>query len=107
MYREIFENRHVVMFIIDPATGEIVDANPAAERFYGWSRETLRSMRITEINALSPADVQAEMDRARTERASSSTSRTGSPTAAFATSRSTAARWRSTDARSCTPSSST
>ncbi len=68
MYREIFENRHVVMFIIDPATGEIVDANPAAERFYGWSRETLRSMRITEINALSPAEVQAEMDRARTER---------------------------------------
>ncbi|MDI6900676.1 MAG: PAS domain S-box protein [Anaerosomatales bacterium] len=68
MYREIFENRHVVMFIIDPATGEIVDANAAAERFYGWSRETLRTMRITEINALSPAEVQAEMDRARTER---------------------------------------
>jgi len=68
VYREIFENRHVVMLIIDPGTGEIVDANPAAERFYGWPRDTLRTMRITEVNALSPAEIQAEMDRARTER---------------------------------------
>ncbi len=59
-----FENDHTVMFLIDPAGGLILDANEAAAQFYGYSRETLRSMRITDINILSPEEVQAEMRRA-------------------------------------------
>ena len=49
------------MFLIDPASGDIVDANPAACTFYGYSRELLRSKKITEINVLSPEVVVAEM----------------------------------------------
>ncbi|MEW6221018.1 MAG: PAS domain S-box protein [Thermodesulfobacteriota bacterium] len=66
-FRSLFENLHVVSLIIDPATGRIVDANPAAAVFYGWSRETLRAMTVMEINTLPPETVQAEMARAHTE----------------------------------------
>ncbi|MFP4307280.1 MAG: PAS domain S-box protein [Desulfococcaceae bacterium] len=66
-YRSLFENPHTVMFLIDPEDGTIVDANPAAAAFYGWSRETLTRMRVTEINTLSPEEVRAEMEDARRE----------------------------------------
>ena len=52
------------MFLIDPTGGLILDANEPAARFYGYSRETLRSMRIMDINVLPPEEVQAEMRRA-------------------------------------------
>ena len=65
-YRSLFENHHTVMLIIDPSTGKIIDANPAAVEFYGWDRATLTNMRIQDINTLSPQEVEAEMARART-----------------------------------------
>jgi PAS domain-containing protein len=42
IYRGIFLNEHSAMLLVDPATGAIVDANPAAVTFYGHPRETLR-----------------------------------------------------------------
>ena len=38
-YRSLFKNNHAVMLLIKPSTGEIVDANPAAESFYGYDLE--------------------------------------------------------------------
>ena len=67
-YRSLFEDNHAAMLVIDPDGGGIVDANPAACRFYGWTRAQLQAMRITDINALPPDEVQAEMDRARATR---------------------------------------
>jgi PAS domain S-box-containing protein len=40
-YRSLFKNNHSVMLLVDPETANIVDANPAAVSFYGWSYETL------------------------------------------------------------------
>ena len=57
LYRQIFERNRTVQLLIDPATGRIVDANPAACRFYGYSREDLTTRKISDINALPPADV--------------------------------------------------
>ncbi len=51
-YRILFENQHTPMLVIDPSGGQIVDANPAATSFYGWSREELLAMKITDINTL-------------------------------------------------------
>lgn len=64
-YRSLFENNHAVMLLLDPETGWIVDANPAAADYYGWSREQLCQMKISDINTLGPAEVQAELVRAR------------------------------------------
>jgi len=66
-YRSLFKNNHAVMLLIDPASAEIIDANPAACAFYGWSQEKLTSMKITDINILSKEQVFQEMERAKAE----------------------------------------
>ncbi|MFU8897133.1 MAG: PAS domain S-box protein, partial [Gammaproteobacteria bacterium] len=63
-YRRLFHDSCAVMLVIDAATGAIVDANPAAVDYYGWSREQLLGMAITDVNTLSAAEVHAEMQRA-------------------------------------------
>jgi two-component system, cell cycle sensor histidine kinase and response regulator CckA len=63
-YRAVFEVNTAVKLLIAPSTGRIVDANPAAAEFYGWPLETLRTMRITDINILSRDEVHAEMQAA-------------------------------------------
>ncbi|MDI6713100.1 MAG: PAS domain S-box protein [Anaerosomatales bacterium] len=65
-YRSLFQDSASVMLLIDPADGSIKDANKAAERFYGWSRDELVRMRVSDINTLSPDEIKAEMERART-----------------------------------------
>ena len=66
----LIENHPTVMLVIDPEDGRIVHANRAAEAFYGWSRDGLRSRTISDINTLSTEEVAAEMQAARlTERA--------------------------------------
>ena len=67
-YRSLFENRHSVMLIINPDDGSIIDANPAAVNYYGWSRKELLNKKISQINTLSPEEVTAEMQAALTEK---------------------------------------
>lgn len=64
-YRQIFNNKHTVMLIIDPQTGAIIDANPAAEAYYGYSHDSLCRMKIMDFNTLSPEEVRQEMTRAK------------------------------------------
>lgn len=59
-FRHLFENHKSVMLLIEPDSGAIVDANPAAAAFYGYSREELRAMNIAEINQLPPEEIAAE-----------------------------------------------
>jgi len=66
-YSSLFKNNHAVMLLIDPESAEIVDANPAACSFYGWSLEEITSMKITDINLLSSEQVFQEMQRAKSE----------------------------------------
>jgi diguanylate cyclase (GGDEF)-like protein/PAS domain S-box-containing protein len=61
-YRQMFENNRAVQLIIDPQTGEIIDANVAASEYYGWSVERLRSMKIWEINTSGEQRVLEEME---------------------------------------------
>jgi len=67
-YRSLFDNNHTVMLLIDPETGEIIDANPAACSYYGYDRIAMRRMAVTDLNVM-PADaVFAEMVKARSEK---------------------------------------
>jgi PAS domain S-box-containing protein len=59
-YRSLFENNHAVMLLIDPEDGRIVDANPAAARFYGWPRCELVDKPIGDIDSLPEHRRQAE-----------------------------------------------
>ncbi|MEJ2658680.1 MAG: PAS domain S-box protein [Desulfobacterales bacterium] len=63
-YRSLFNNNHSVMLVIDPKNGNIVDANPAAISYYGWSLEEITAMKITDINMLTKEQVFQEMKKA-------------------------------------------
>ncbi|MFP4350292.1 MAG: PAS domain S-box protein [Desulfococcaceae bacterium] len=67
-YRNLFEDSHAVMLMIDPDTGAIVDANRSAEAFYGWSRQILTRMNIADLNTLSSEEIQREMEAARAQK---------------------------------------
>lgn len=66
-YREMFEGNRAVELLIDPDDGSIIEANHAAAAYYGYSREQLKQMRISEINTLTQEEVAEEMRRAREE----------------------------------------
>lgn len=67
-YRSLFENNHAVMLLIDPETAKIIDANPAACAYYGYTREELTRREITDINMLSEKEIFREMEQARSEK---------------------------------------
>lgn len=62
-FRKLFEQHSAVIMILDAETGQIIDANKAAVRFYGWPHEKLKQMRIDEINVLPPEAIKAEIAR--------------------------------------------
>lgn len=47
--RRLFERHHAMMLLLDPNSGAIIDANPAAAAFYGYSRRQLRTLRLADI----------------------------------------------------------
>jgi PAS domain S-box-containing protein len=51
-FRMLFQNHGAVMILIDPEQGCIVDANPSAERFYGYSHQELVGMPLCRINQM-------------------------------------------------------
>ncbi|HPP78745.1 PAS domain S-box protein [Methanospirillum sp.] len=66
-YRSIFSNSHSVMLIINPENGAILDANPAACSYYGYTHDELTHMEIMQINCLTRDEIFQEMERARKE----------------------------------------
>ena len=60
-FRRLFHGHAAIKLVIAPDTGSIVDANQAAARFYGWSIDELRQMRIQQINELPPDELKTKM----------------------------------------------
>jgi PAS domain S-box-containing protein len=60
-YSALFESAKAVMIIIDPETGAILDANPAAQRFYGYDHRALRRMHLFDINQAARETILADM----------------------------------------------
>ncbi len=56
-YRALFEAHHAPMLIVDPADGHVVDANPAALRFYGYAREELLRLTVADLSLLSDEQI--------------------------------------------------
>lgn len=63
-YRNLFNNHQTVMMIIDPQNGDIIDVNPAAETFYGWSRNKMLTMNMNQINASEKSVIEKKMKEA-------------------------------------------
>lgn len=52
-FRDMFEKHSSAMLLIDPPTLKIIDANPAAQTFYGYNREEFTTKKIPDLNVLS------------------------------------------------------
>ncbi|HMK36290.1 MAG TPA: EAL domain-containing protein [Desulfomonilaceae bacterium] len=66
-YRQMFQGMRAVKMVIDPETGQIVDANSAAARFYEYPLEDLKCMNFTDISAQPPDEVFETVSRAMSE----------------------------------------
>ncbi len=66
-FRLLFQRHDAVMLLVDPESGSIVGANPAAERFYGYPAGRLVGTSITAINQLPPDQVFAAAQSALRE----------------------------------------
>lgn len=64
-FRDLFQKHAAVKLIIDPDDGSIIDANEAAENFYGWPGEQLRQMRIQDINILPPEKLKEAIEKVK------------------------------------------
>src|SRR5690554_8234132 len=63
-FKIMFEAHRAIMLLIDPGNGKIIDANLAAQDFYKYSKQDLKSLRIQDINQLDPKSVRAEWRKA-------------------------------------------
>ncbi len=65
-FRSMFEKHDAIMLLMDPVSGEIVDANPAAAEFYGCTREHLRTLNIRALGFRPPTGVPSKLPQAWT-----------------------------------------
>jgi PAS domain S-box-containing protein len=63
-FKTMFRNHGAMMLLIEPDSGAIIDANLAAEKFYGYSHEKLLSMTIGQINTLPAEAINSERQNA-------------------------------------------
>jgi PAS domain S-box-containing protein len=67
-YKSLFSSNRAVMMLIRPEDGRIVEVNPAACQYYGWTNEEFKAMNISQINTLSQGAVLAKIANAVAEK---------------------------------------
>lgn len=67
-FRQMFEKHASPMMLIDPPTGEIIDANQASAEFYGYKIAQLTHMNISQINTLSEEEITKELTMAKLQK---------------------------------------
>ncbi|HXX54699.1 MAG TPA: PAS domain S-box protein [Methanoregula sp.] len=63
-YRDMFELNRAVMLLVDPVSGRLLDANASALAYYGYSREELLGLSISDINISGPVATANDMAKA-------------------------------------------
>ncbi len=65
-FRDMFTAHSAIMYLIDPETLRYLDANRAAQRFYGYSHEEFLTKRVADVNIAGEATVRQEISDALT-----------------------------------------
>lgn len=63
-FEKMFRTHDAIMFLIDPESGKIIDANKSAAKFYGYTHQELLSMLINDLNMLSPEEIKKQREEA-------------------------------------------
>ena len=64
IFSAVFNNNQAVMLLVDSSNHRIIDANGAAEHFYGYTRDKLLSMDMRQINILTSEERPRRMEEA-------------------------------------------
>jgi PAS domain S-box-containing protein len=64
-FHKMFREHNAVMLLVDPESGDVVDANDAACKYYGYTREQMISLPMERINALSGGEVRDHLQQAK------------------------------------------
>ena len=64
---QLFQASKVPVLIISPKTGDILNANDSANKFYNYSKEEFKSLKIHDINILSKEEINAEIQLSLSE----------------------------------------
>jgi len=67
-FRRLFEDHLAMKLLIDPNSGVIVDANKSASDYYGWTRDELKGKNISEINLLSPDEINRKIEMVKSQK---------------------------------------
>lgn len=67
-YLSLYYNNHLIMLLIDPENGKIIDANPAACSYYGYSKKEITTKTIFDINILTKDEIKEKMNLAVKEK---------------------------------------
>jgi len=68
LYQTLFMTHNEVLLVINPETNDIEECNDTACLFYGYSREELLSLKITNIIILTKEQIQQELDLAKSQK---------------------------------------
>lgn len=60
-FSDFFLSHSAKMLIIDPGTGNILDANPPALKFYGYTLQEIKKLKIYDINQLSESEIKQKI----------------------------------------------
>jgi PAS domain S-box-containing protein len=63
-FKNMFKSHDLIMLMLEPITGAIIDANESAIEFYGYSKDQLCSMKMDDINTLSAEQLSMERTKA-------------------------------------------
>lgn len=66
-YKSFFDHNSAVMLMLEPDSGNIMDANQSAVDFYGYSRDQLLQMHLSEISDMSQEQIDQEFALAKEE----------------------------------------
>lgn len=66
-HSQLFKSNKAIELIIDPDSRRIVKANKAAAQFYGYNKQELEQLLISDINILPPVMIKIEIARALAE----------------------------------------
>lgn len=67
-FRQMFTKQEVIMYLVDPDTYDILDANEAAQDFYGYSLEGFKQMKVTQLHFTAAAEARNMFHKAFQEK---------------------------------------
>lgn len=64
-FENMFKVHSAIMLLIDAKTGNIIDANISACKFYGYTLDDFKKLNISNINVLSKKEIQDKIEEAK------------------------------------------